>query len=242
MKTKVQIVNFGAGVNSTALIIEMVNRKMPIDYVIFADTRSEMPETYKHLEVMKKWCEDKVLKFIIVESIYKKPLTDYYYEHTTIPFRKFRDCTDKFKRQPINKFLKQFKERGVVQHIGIAIDESRRCKQGDKKWIENKFLLCEWKYDREKCIEIIKKAGIEVPIKSGCYMCPFQPYKSWERLYKNHKELWEKARILEENGRSYPRNYLPFQTTLAEYERKFKGQRTLTELRVFEVCDGYCMT
>jgi 3'-phosphoadenosine 5'-phosphosulfate sulfotransferase (PAPS reductase)/FAD synthetase len=52
------VVSFGAGVNSTAMLIEMRRRGMRPDLVLFADTGGEKPETYEHLEKMNRWCKD----------------------------------------------------------------------------------------------------------------------------------------------------------------------------------------
>jgi 3'-phosphoadenosine 5'-phosphosulfate sulfotransferase (PAPS reductase)/FAD synthetase len=236
------ILNFGAGVNSTALIIELVNRNMKPDYVIFADTGSEMPETYKHIERMKEWFKEKGLEFIIVKSKYDKPLYDYYFERQTMPWRQFRDCTDKFKKLPIMKFLKQFKPEGVKQYIGIGYDEPNRMRQSETKWIEFSYPLWEWKITREKCIDIIKQEGLEVPVKSGCFMCPYQNRESWKQLWKNHKDLFKKAKEMEEQNRSYPDNTLTFSYCLKDYEKSFREQRTLFVMGESTICNGWCMT
>ena len=44
------VVSFGAGQNSTAMIIQMVNDKIRIDDIIFAETGNEMPKTYIFLK------------------------------------------------------------------------------------------------------------------------------------------------------------------------------------------------
>lgn len=239
MKT---ILNFGAGVNSTALIIEMLNRNMKPDYVIFADTGSEMPETYQHIERMKIWFKEKGLEFIIVKSKYNKTLYDYYFDKKLVPSRQFRDCTDKFKKRPILNFLKQFKPEGVKQYIGIGYDEPSRVRQSETKWIEFEYPLWEWKITREKCIDIIKKEGLEVPIKSGCFMCPFQPKDSWKELWKRHKDLFKKAREMEEQEKRYPEIALPWSRTLKEFEHAFKTQTTLFVFNEGSLCNGWCMT
>ena len=40
------ILNMGGGVNSVALLVELINRGIQLDEVIFADTGAEMPHTY----------------------------------------------------------------------------------------------------------------------------------------------------------------------------------------------------
>ena len=44
------VLSYGAGVNSTALLFFLVKQKFPLDYVVFADTGNERPETYSYLE------------------------------------------------------------------------------------------------------------------------------------------------------------------------------------------------
>jgi 3'-phosphoadenosine 5'-phosphosulfate sulfotransferase (PAPS reductase)/FAD synthetase len=236
----INILNYGGGVNSTALIIEMKNRNIRPDYVIFSNTGEEMPETYIYLDIMRNWFIDNGFKFIEVGSRHGK-LYDYYSSRKTIPFRKFRDCTDKFKKVPINNFIKQFKKDGITQFIGISYDELQRMRTSDKKWITLKFPLVDWKIDRNECIEIIKKEGLPVPVKSGCYMCPFQSDLSWKNLYKTNKDLWKKAREIEENNRTYPKNTLRWSGTLKELEYAIKTQTKLSGFSD-EICGGFCFT
>lgn len=51
------IVSFGGGTNSTAMIIGMHLRKIPIDYIIFADTGAEQPHTYDFIETFNVFNE-----------------------------------------------------------------------------------------------------------------------------------------------------------------------------------------
>lgn len=43
------IVSFGGGTNSTAMIIGMYLHKIPIDLILFADTGGEQPHTYEFI-------------------------------------------------------------------------------------------------------------------------------------------------------------------------------------------------
>ena len=45
------IVSFGGGTNSTAMIIGMHLHKIPIDLILFADTGGEQPHTLHRLRV-----------------------------------------------------------------------------------------------------------------------------------------------------------------------------------------------
>jgi len=49
------IVSYGGGTDSTALLIEAHNRGIRPDLIVFADTGSEMPHTYKYLSIFGEW-------------------------------------------------------------------------------------------------------------------------------------------------------------------------------------------
>ena len=66
-----QIVSFGGGVNSTAVLIGMHERGERPDAILFADTGGEMPETYEHVERMKAWCESNAMGRIEVVTYYE---------------------------------------------------------------------------------------------------------------------------------------------------------------------------
>lgn len=55
------IVSFGGGTNSTAMIIGMHLRKIPIDLIIFADTGAEQPHTYEFIDVFNEWLQKRAL-------------------------------------------------------------------------------------------------------------------------------------------------------------------------------------
>lgn len=48
-------INFGGGIDSTAVIIECINRGHRPDWILFADTGSERPETLVHVDEMNKF-------------------------------------------------------------------------------------------------------------------------------------------------------------------------------------------
>lgn len=49
------VVSYGGGTNSTAMIIGMHLHKIPIDLITFADTGGEHPHTYKYIEIFNGW-------------------------------------------------------------------------------------------------------------------------------------------------------------------------------------------
>ena len=48
-------VAYGAGVDSTAMLIGLRDRNVPVTLIMFADTGSEKPGTYSYLPIIKAW-------------------------------------------------------------------------------------------------------------------------------------------------------------------------------------------
>ena len=51
------VVSFGGGTNSTAMIIGMYLHKIQIDLILFADTGAEQPHTYEFIQTFNVWLE-----------------------------------------------------------------------------------------------------------------------------------------------------------------------------------------
>jgi len=49
------VVSYGIGVDSTAMLVEMHNRGIRPDLILFSDTGGEKPETYAYLAVINTW-------------------------------------------------------------------------------------------------------------------------------------------------------------------------------------------
>ena len=79
---------------------------------------------------------------------------------------------------------------------------------------ENRYLLIENGIDRDGCVDLINKHGLAIPLKSGCWFCPFQRKGQWRKLRMEHPELFCKAKELErlENESREERGKIPFYT------------------------------
>ena len=49
------IVQFSGGKDSTAMLLMMLEKNMPIDEIIFCDTGKEFPQMYEHIEKVQKY-------------------------------------------------------------------------------------------------------------------------------------------------------------------------------------------
>ena len=191
-----EYLSYGAGVGSTALICHLLDEiKAGGIEIVFFDHGGDWPETYKYVEyIQQKLDIDITVLKVDIEN--KGGLYDYFYHYKMVPLFQYRICTGKGKIRPFNKYI----ERPCINYLGITWDERRRARANRLKTVENKYPLAENRITRNSAINIIKKAGLEIPIKSGCWFCPFQGRDQWHKLYDKHNDLFIKAIELEENG------------------------------------------
>lgn len=208
------VVAFGGGIDSTAMVIELVHRKEPIDLILFADTGGERPEIYSHIETFSQWLKERGYPEII--TVWKtkdgKRLTleEDCLEHKGLPSIAygFKRCSDHFKIRPQNNYLREWQPAidawnaglKVIKYIGYDAGEIRRKENADKR-IDNKYdyryPLIEWGWEREECIEAIKNAKVKLPGKSACFFCPSSKPKEIIEMYEKHPDLMNRALAME---------------------------------------------
>ena len=52
------VVGYGGGTDSTAMLIGLWKNHIPVDLILFADPGGEQPHTYAYLEIMDRWLKD----------------------------------------------------------------------------------------------------------------------------------------------------------------------------------------
>ena len=212
-----QIASFGCGVDSVAGLL----LNSDYDEIIFADTLDELPETYAYLDYFEKKSGLKITKVTSKHG----SLYDYFFKGKSQSSKFHHWCSDKFKIQPIRKYLREKYGKKETFEMNIFIDHSEfhRMRESDRKYIKNKYPLVEQKLNRDQLKEIIKSKGYLVPEKSGCYHCCFTTKKGWIKLRNKEPELWQKTKDLENNSN----------TKESLIKLKGKDSQTLFECRCF---------
>lgn len=195
-----EMISFGGGVNSVAMTIMLVEDgwRGPI---VFADPGAEHPDTYCYMQMFERdWLFPRGLSVLQVSpdstpNLYPK---SYRMDILTkcelkqiVPIMLNRWCTTEYKRRPLTKWAKQ--NSITVQYLGIAAEESRRAKFSERGGIFLEYPLIDEDINREQCKQIIRGAGLPVPPKSGCWLCPFQTLKQWRALYDLRPDLFALA-------------------------------------------------
>lgn len=242
------ILSFGGGVNTVALMIVLVDEGFPLDEVVFSDTGGEAPETYDYLETVGTYLKDHCIPFRTVSKrISTRDLYETCSHRKVIPSVMWRWCTRDFKVKPIHAYYRSLNAH-INQYMGIAFDEIDRMKDSRVEYVTNLYPLIDRRMTREHCVEVIEAAGLPIPVKSGCYFCPFNSKGRWEWLLKNHADLFEKSVALEEQSKHFPNQRLTDQVfrerakiTLRELGEMFLAGDTVTLKDMENPCGGECM-
>jgi hypothetical protein len=233
------ILSFGCGVNTAALMVLLVKNKMPFDEAVFADTGGELPETYGYLKLAESFlvANDKILTVVqsktgsLFETCFRRRVT---------PSKMWRWSTRDYKITPIHAYYRSLGQH-IYEYLGIAYDEIERMKESNEPYITSLFPLIDQQVTRDGCIEIIQNAGLPVPVKSGCFFCPFNNIDRWKEIYQTHPELYTKAMRLEENSKYFPGRAL-FPGTLDMLMKRGFRPNGNGHHHDDQPCGAYCMT
>ncbi|MHC4162537.1 MAG: adenine nucleotide alpha hydrolase family protein [Planctomycetota bacterium] len=262
--------SFGAGVQSTALLVmsNLGYHDCPrADIAIFADTGDEPQWVYENVERMRKWSG------IPVETVAQGHLSaDIISRHNGQSPRSAaipaftpdgngresmlrRQCTREYKIQPIERRVRELcglkkgqRAKGVIKAttlIGISLDEATRMKPSRTSWVENRYPLVEAGLRRNDCLRLIMSAGLPLPQKSSCVFCPYHSDGFWRRLQSDYPQEWERVCDLDEAFRDMSRSGIArpvylHRSLVPLRELDFSRQRRLFPDLEDEECEGGC--
>lgn len=218
-KKEYHAVSFSGGKDSTAMLLMMIEKGMPIDGVFWADTGMEFPEMYQHIEKVDEYLfrergihihvlrhphgfewlmfEEPKKRSSALERRIQAGISLY---GNGWPGIRVRWCTGQLKTHLINKEVRYLKgEYNAVSYIGIAYDEQKRCK-------EERYPLVEWKVTEEEALQYCYSKGFdwdglyEIYHRCSCWCCPFQRIGELRKLRKHHPELWERMLDMDERA------------------------------------------
>jgi hypothetical protein len=197
-----QVLSYGAGVQTFGILclIKLGQLKKP-NLVIFADTQNEKDATYQHIEeVAKPLCKELGLEFVTVSR--GNLLMDSYAKGNT---PRPPICSKTYKTRVIESYLRKTYPdvKKFYTWIGISLDEEHRSfSQSEVSYVEKRYPLLELELSRDEVIEVINQAGYKLPVKSGCWCCPWNSSRNyWRGLKANAPEKFQLVnRIEKETG------------------------------------------
>ena len=214
------VVAYGMGVDSTAMLIGLRNRRVPIDLILFADTGSEKRETMAYLPIIQAWLSKNAMPPVTVikrdsPKAGDKSLHEECLRKRVLPSLAYggHSCSLKWKVDPQWKYTKQYygwssksqswrHGRFITKLIGYDAGpgDARRISNATGKWPPGhhyRFPLAEWGWPREQCEEEILREGLPLPMKSACFMCPASKKPEVEWLADTHPDLTAISMLME---------------------------------------------
>lgn len=199
-----EILSYGGGVQTIALCVLVTQGILSRpDYVIAADTGREMPSTWEYANTYAR----PLLASIGLElhvAPHDLATVDLYGKNGDLLMPLFTStgklstfCSGEWKARVVDRYAKT--KLGIANYtawIGFSLDERRRIKSRDGK----RFPLIELNLTRVDCLTIIERAGLPIPPKSRCYMCPHQHNAEWREV-RAQPELWRQAIAIDEEMR-----------------------------------------
>ena len=216
---KFHAVSLSGGKDSTAMLLLMIERGMPIDLVLSADTGTEFPEMYEHPAKVDAHLykergmhittlrHPKGFEWLMFEEPKQKESSIARRKELGIPLygngwpgMRVRWCTGQLKSHLINKEVNRLKgQYNAVNYIGIAADEPGRVKDAA-------YPLVDWGIDEAQALQICYDRGFDfgglyqIYRRASCWCCPFQRIGELRKLRQHHPELW--AHLLEMDNRA----------------------------------------
>lgn len=216
-KTKeFHVVSLSGGKDSTCLLLLMIERGMPIDVVISADTGMEFPEMYAHLAKLDEHLyrerglhittlrHPQGFEYLMFDAPQQReraierriangqPLIGYGW-----PAMQVRWCTGQLKTHLIDKEANRLKQKHQVRHyVGIAADEAHRCK-------DLCYPLVDWGITEAEALRICYDRGFDfgglyqIYRRASCWCCPLQRIGELRKLRRHHPELWSRLRQMD---------------------------------------------
>lgn len=193
------ILGLSGGRDSAALAIYMRQHfpSLPIEY-FFTDTGKELPEVYEFLDKLEGFLGRPILR-LNPDRDFDFWLAEY---RNFLPSPRTRWCTRQLKLRPLEHWLRDDLNAGVVVHSYVAIRSDEPTREGYQATHANMRVhlpLREAGIDRAGVIEILNQADVGEPgyyswrSRSGCTFCFFQQKIEWVRLAEHHPDRYAEA-------------------------------------------------
>jgi 3'-phosphoadenosine 5'-phosphosulfate sulfotransferase (PAPS reductase)/FAD synthetase len=203
------ILGISGGRDSAALAVFMRQHKpgLSLEY-FFTDTGKELPEVYEFLDQLEGFLGRPIVR-LNPDRDFDFWLAEYGH---FLPSPRTRWCTRQLKIRPLEQWLRNDLDAGIVIHSYVAIRSDEPSREGYQATHPNMQVhlpLRDAGIDRRGVIELLRDADIGEPAyyawrsRSGCTFCFFQQKIEWVRLLERHPNEFEEAKAYEKNARDH---------------------------------------
>ena len=193
----VEILSYGGGTQTIAMCVLIAQGKLPKpDYVITANTGREMPTTWEYADEVARPLLASVGLELLVAG-HELATVDLYSGNGDLILPAYTTtgklptfCSSEWKARVVQRYARSVgvATADMVTWIGFAFDERYRFKDTEGR----RFPLVDLMLTSEDCRYIIREAGLPLPAKSRCWMCPHQHNSEWREVRAN-PALWRQA-------------------------------------------------
>lgn len=272
MTEPVHILSLGAGVQSSTLALMAARglvAPMPTA-AVFADTQAEPAAVYRWLDWLETQLPFPVHRITkgnltkIALTIKERKMKDGFWSKNLVPaFVLNRDgskgimqrqCTYDYKVVPLEQSARRIanikrgqKTVGVIQWIGISVDEASRMKDSRVSWAKHRWPLIEMGMKRHDCLRWMEANGFPKPPRSACIYCPYHSDAEWRRLRNDSPEEFLVAVQFERDlqavkAKTERMNGIPFlHDSLIPLDKvDFSTEEDRGQLNFSNECEGMC--
>lgn len=236
------IVSFSGGKDSTAMLLMMIEKNIPIDRIICIDTTKEFPYMYEHIEKVQQIVAPLNIEIVKIDF-------DYWFgEHIKTrgkmkgsrgygwPDFRNRWCTA-LKQEAYGRFAAsaqyEKRKRGGVNSIpkdaiefhGIAFDEQKRADNNKGRNI--KYPLIEWGITEAEALSYCYSKGLtwgglyEKFTRVSCWCCPLSRIGELRVLHDEFPLLWKELQAMD--GKSFRK--FRSNASVEDLTNKFKKEK-----------------
>lgn len=189
-KSVAEVMSYGGGQQTAAMLVMVCEGAWPRpDRIAIADTGREVETTWNFLsDHMQPYLDKHGLRVEIAPR--ELATVDIYGKNGDLLLPVYTQtgklqtyCSNEWKARVVQRYLRGQGIDRANQWIGYAFDERKRWDkpQDTGPWMRS-FPLVELMVTKADCPKIIQKAGLPVPHKSRCWMCPHQTNEEWREL------------------------------------------------------------
>ena len=254
------VLSLSFGKDSMAMLIEVIRRRLPLDYVIFCDIKFNDKISGEH-PLMAEWipkAEKKIKQLYGIDIIHltaKKNFTQQFYTvkekgnriglRYGFPYTIGAWCNSRLKLDPVKHFITALTKESynITEYIGIASDEPKRLERYKQLETEkHKYVtLADLNITELQAMEICRENNLLSPkyensFRGGCWFCPKQSMWDLYQLYIQYPNYFDMLERMEKDSHN---SFKPNQT-LKEIREKFKKgyipkrRQKIEQLSVFD--------
>ena len=224
-----RFISFSGGVESRTMCVLYGDK---VDGAIFSDTKYEHKKLYQEIkkfetEIQKIHPGFKVIR--VQNQKYPGGLPEYIKETKYYPSFKQWFCTRMFKIEPIDNFLRQFKDEGCEIMIGLNADEGdqRTGNHGLLPFVDYSYPLYDQKINRAMCKGILNALNIAPDFppymrRGGCKGCYYKAKKEFLCMAHLAPEEYQEVVDIEELIQDERGSFFAIRDCIPQGLRKFR--------------------